>query len=87
MVDVLSYDFEHGALKPAEVTLRREWGGGENNGGMNQFGVQYMYKWKCHNGPCTALILYSQKILLKGRSGRKTGPVQKRVPGEGIEEG
>jgi hypothetical protein len=46
-----------------------------------------MYKWKCHNGPCTALILYSQKILLKGRSGRKTGPVQKRVPGEGIEEG
>jgi hypothetical protein len=31
---------------------------------MIQFGIEYIYMWKCHNQtPCTVAILYKQKCL------------------------
>jgi hypothetical protein len=56
--------------------------------GMNQFGIHYIYTWKCHNGNLYKDILNKQKHLLKKKKPReqegKTGPVWVLVPvGEG----
>jgi hypothetical protein len=38
---------------------------------MNQFGLKYIYPWKCHNEtPCIA-ILYKRKYLFSKTENRK----------------
>jgi hypothetical protein len=61
--------------------------------GMNQFGIQYICTWKCHNETPHIPILNKQKSLFfknKGQEG-KTDPSQELVPvgagGEDIKKG
>jgi hypothetical protein len=43
--------------------------------GMNQFRIQYIYTWKCHNGtPCIAILNKQKSLFFKNRgTGQKNG--------------